>query len=339
MADINKLVENYFTPRPKALTKQILYEMFDEVLEEAGAKVIVSGQQSERNLVNNVNRLIEQNDGILALRIGELGNYNIVGARQLGGGYPEPKADIVLITDSLEMKEIGLSMKKENFAFLENWMNKERLFKRLVQSGMEEVAAEGIIGAIISDLGDLTEEIKGKISDEKEAFLDAALGVDANYVFPQRISKDILDALLQSKGFSKDGKFRNQFKLKNFYANLSDILEGEKFPRMLELIIRGSDVNPKQADGVLIVDVPQELNLLQLQEVLSKVISIDTAVNEYANDPNVNIQFRFRPITLVRTTYSKTNKGKYKKGQQLYENPEYGISWTASVCVGGACES
>ena len=34
MTDINKLVEDYFAPRSKTLTKQMLYEMFDEALEE-----------------------------------------------------------------------------------------------------------------------------------------------------------------------------------------------------------------------------------------------------------------------------------------------------------------
>ena len=34
MSDIDKLVENYFAPRPKTLTKQMLYEMFSEVLRE-----------------------------------------------------------------------------------------------------------------------------------------------------------------------------------------------------------------------------------------------------------------------------------------------------------------
>lgn len=34
MSELDKLIENYFAPRPNTLTKQMLYEMFDEVLEE-----------------------------------------------------------------------------------------------------------------------------------------------------------------------------------------------------------------------------------------------------------------------------------------------------------------
>ena len=38
MTDINKLVEDYFAPRSKTLTKQMLYEMFDEALEAEKAE-------------------------------------------------------------------------------------------------------------------------------------------------------------------------------------------------------------------------------------------------------------------------------------------------------------
>ena len=34
MSDLKTLVENYFAPKPKILTKQMLYEIFDEVIKE-----------------------------------------------------------------------------------------------------------------------------------------------------------------------------------------------------------------------------------------------------------------------------------------------------------------
>jgi hypothetical protein len=37
MSDLKTLVENYFAPKPKTLTKQMLYEIFDEVMNEAKA--------------------------------------------------------------------------------------------------------------------------------------------------------------------------------------------------------------------------------------------------------------------------------------------------------------
>jgi len=40
MSDLKTLVENYFAPKPKTLTKQMLYEIFDEVLREQNSKAI-----------------------------------------------------------------------------------------------------------------------------------------------------------------------------------------------------------------------------------------------------------------------------------------------------------
>ena len=37
MSDLKTLVENYFAPKPKTLTKQMLYEIFDEVMREGRA--------------------------------------------------------------------------------------------------------------------------------------------------------------------------------------------------------------------------------------------------------------------------------------------------------------
>ena len=45
MSDLKTLVENYFAPKPKTLTKQMLYEIFDEVMREE-----LFYQDSEGNL-------------------------------------------------------------------------------------------------------------------------------------------------------------------------------------------------------------------------------------------------------------------------------------------------
>ena len=45
MSELDKLIENYFAPRPKTLTKKMLYEMFDAVLEEQGEEIIAYGEE------------------------------------------------------------------------------------------------------------------------------------------------------------------------------------------------------------------------------------------------------------------------------------------------------
>mgnify|MGYP003111035836 FL=1 len=330
MSDLDTLVENYFAPKKKTLTKQILYEIFDEIMREQEIKII-SGQQSERNLVENVNKYVSSSGGSVSLNVGELGSFNVTGAAQQGGGNPEPKADLVLYTDSPQKPEIGLSMKKENFAFLENWMDRKKLMLRLTQVGLEDSEAIIIIDEIISDLKMLTDRVKETISAEKQEFIKIAKSVDPEYTFPDFITPEILRALENSEGFSRKGKFKNNFKIPNYYANLSDILEGQKYFDMLNLIIGGGEENPKKADGVLISNVPTQVSLQELQNILNKTISIESAVRSYADDEKINIRFRLRPITKVRTTYSRTNRGKYKVGQRLFEDPELGVSWTVSV--------
>jgi hypothetical protein len=222
-------------------------------------------------------------------------------------------------------------MKKENFAFLENWMDRKKLMLRLTQVGLADNEAVIIIDEIISDLKMLTDRVKETISAEKKEFIKIAKSVNPEYAFPDFITPEILGALENSEGFSRKGKFKNNFKIPNYYAKLSDILEGQKYFDMLNLIIGGGEENPKKADGVLISNVPTQVSLQELQSILDKTISIESAVRSYADDEKINIRFRLRPITKVRTTYSKTNRGKYKVGQRLFEDPELGVSWTVSV--------
>ena len=40
MSDLKTLVENYFAPKPKTLTKQMLYEIFDEGYERTFAAIL-----------------------------------------------------------------------------------------------------------------------------------------------------------------------------------------------------------------------------------------------------------------------------------------------------------
>ena len=167
MSELDILVENYFAPKSKTLTKQMLYEIFDESLKELKLAADPTGQQSERNLVDSINRLVEESGNGLNLSLGEFGLFTVTGAASLAGGNPEPKADIVIYTDDIEKPEIGLSMKKENFAFFQNWMDKKKLKSELSQVGLDDFEADILINEIIRDLADLTarmEEVINQIS-------------------------------------------------------------------------------------------------------------------------------------------------------------------------------
>ena len=72
MSDINKLVEDYFAPRSKTLTKQMLYEMFDEALEAEKAEDELqdivqflrnNGYENAQEKERNRNRIVITNMG------------------------------------------------------------------------------------------------------------------------------------------------------------------------------------------------------------------------------------------------------------------------------------
>jgi hypothetical protein len=326
MKELNQLVENFFQPKRDTLGLDQLVEMVEQVMDEE----TMSGQANERNLVNAVKAVVAANDGPVELDLGSLGKKKIVDAEQLGGGNPEPKADIKLITST--GKEIGISMKKENFAFLENWMDEKKLLLRLQQVGMEFEEAEKVVEEIKEELKTLTSDMKQDIEKERKAFVSIAEKADPDYEFPNPINRKILEALLESKEFGDGkGKFKTSFKLKNYYRTLSELF-GDKYSKFLEIIVKGDSDNPNQAEGVLVSNVPSEINSIEeLQNITANIKSIDEVVDAYEKDPKINIRFRLRPMTKVRTTYSKTNRGKYKVGQRLFEDESLGISWTTSV--------
>jgi len=289
----------------------------------------MSGQYSERNLVAAVKNVIEANNNQpVSLNIGSLGTHLVADAVQMGGGKPEPKADVNLILASGET--IGLSMKKENFAFLENRMDESKFRAKLSEVGLEENERNILIEDMKEKLAEITQAQANVIEDEKKKFLDIIAAADPAYQFPDPLIKDSSAhlALANSDLFGKNGVLKNPFKIKNIYLHLSDVL-GESYRNFLTLVVAGTAQNPARADGVLVADVPPGIgDIEELQRILSKTKSIEEVVDYYVSDPNINIKFRLRPITKVRTTYSKSNRTHYKVGERMYHDPDLGVSWT-----------
>ena len=289
----------------------------------------MSGQDSERNLVAAIKNVVDANGGQpVPMTIGTLGEQMVVGAEQMGGGKPEPKADISLVL--ADGGSIGLSMKKENFGFLENRMDENKFRAKLVEVGLEQDARDILVQDMKNKLAEVTQEQASVIEEEKRQFLEVVTAVDPSYSFPSPLAKDgaAHQALAVSEGFGKNGLLKNSFKIKNIYLHLSDVL-GESYRSFLTLVCAGAETNPARADAVLIADVPPGItDAGELQNILAKTQSIDEVVEYYISDPNVNIKFRLRPITKVRTTYSNSNRTHYKVGERMYDNPDLGVSWT-----------
>jgi len=322
--DLEQLILSKSRPVQKEV-KQLQKSELDRLIVEQ-----LSGQQSERNLVNLINSCASP-ENPLRLNLGDLGTQEVTGAKQLGGGAPEPKADIAIFTKS-NPKGFGISMKKENFAFLENWMDEKKLRTRLKQVDLEDNEVDLIIAEIKEEAKNLVRIMEPVINLERQEFTKVVQSVIPDYSFPDFIggNQEVINALINSPVFGKNGKFRNSFLIQNMYVTLGGLF-GDKYLNFLKLIIGGAKDNPFPAQGVLVVDVEAQDNCEALPDILQKIKSVNAVAQQYMDDPKINIRFRLRPITKVRTTYSKTNRGKYKVGQRLYEDPKLGISWTVST--------
>ena len=288
----------------------------------------ITGQENERNLVTTINKYTR--DGPRLLTLGELGAQEVVGAKRLGGGSPEPKADISILLDN--KRQLGISMKKENFSFLESWMDEEKLYLRLKQVGMSISEAMVVVECLKREASNLTKQMSSVIREERSQFVHALEELEPGYEFPNPISKQTMHSLSRFPSFAtKAGTFKNNFLIKNHYVKLS-VLFGDAYGKFLEIIVGGGEENEHPAHGILVADIPGNVtSVASLQKFLNKIKTVESEVEKYKADPSINIAFRLRPITKTRTTYSRTNRNKYKVGARFYEDEPLGITWTVST--------
>jgi hypothetical protein len=301
----------------------------------------ISGQQSERNLVNAVKKYAPIIVNVCGQRL------KIVDAKQLGGGNPEPKADIALITK--DKKEIGISMKKPNFGFFEAWMDENKLDDLLSGVGLESAQRKQIISGLKGRAKEVSEssQFKTEALSEYNSLLEI-LGPEnsidsltkkpnnkfkvSDFSITETMRNEIKKALLKDKKkrFGKAGEPQSTFKVENVYSPLNQLL-GEKYKDFLKTIIGGSRVNPFKAEYIIVETATPNLTESKLISIIQSAKSLEDVVNEYAIDDSVNIKFRLRPITITRAAYSKTNAGKYRKGSHFYADENIGVSWTVHV--------
>jgi hypothetical protein len=303
------------------------------------AKANPTGQQSERNLVKMVKKYAPFNvtmDGK---------TYKVIDADQLGGGNPEPKADVKLVVkDGTKTKEIGVSMKKPNFGFFESWMDEAKLKSLLESVGMESTARDTIAKGLKKKAKEKTAEMKSEILNEYKAMksIVKTINLDKMAKTGNKFKIDALkvsgtekNTLVKELLKDKSGRFgkatiSSTFKIENVYVPLNDLL-GRDYQNFLQTVIGGSSANPFQAEFVIVETIPGTLKQDKLIEILNSAQSIKSVVAEYSSSDDVNLKFRLRPITIARAIYSTTNLGKYKKGAKFYGDEDVGISWTVHV--------
>lgn len=299
----------------------------------------ISGQTNERNLV----ALIKKYAPIIVVMGGK--KIKIVNAKQLGGGNPEPKADIALIL--ADKSEVGLSMKKPNFGFFESWMNKEKTLQMLISVGMSQKEANIIVNGLVKKADEMTKsrEFKNEVLREYNTMIElvgkshkinnvAKKGskfiIDSFSVLGS-VKDDVVNKLLKDKKHRfGTSSISSSFKVENIYVPLNELL-GRNYKSFLKNVIGGGRDNPFKADYVLVGTFRSSLKEKDLIKALESAKSVDQVVDEYSNSPDVNLKFRLRPITATRAAYSTTNAGKYRKGSEFYANEDVGVSWTVHV--------
>jgi hypothetical protein len=310
----------------------------------------VSGQQSERNLVNAINDFAPFN-----IKLGTT-KHKIVSSKQLGGGNPEPKADISITTST--GKEIGISMKKPNFDFFENWMNENKLRLLLKGVGVEGDPQDLLVKELKDEAETLskTPAFKNSVKKEYDALLELipsgelaklkSLTKDGSKFKVKTLSIPISDRIMVGNALIADPKKRfgkklkrdgdgapvTTFKVLNIYKSLKEVL-GKNYTNFLKNVIGGTTENKHPAEYVLVETINKGIDVKQTISALEKSMSIDDTVKKYEDDDKVNIKFRLRPTTIARACYGKTgtNQSKYKKGDQFYSNDSVGVSWTVFV--------
>lgn len=285
---------------------------------------MMTGQENERNLVAAINTAAR--DGGFTANIGSMGEYKILGAKSIGGGNPEPKSDIVLHTDK---GDLGVSMKKENFDFLESWMDEARFRRKLAEVKLPPKAIDTVISETKAALAAITQKEAELLLQERQSFIQIATSGDPSYTFPNKLVKGsaAFEALANSE-FWNGKEIKSPYRMKNYYLHLAEVLDN-KYKNFIKLVCRGGEDNPMPADVVLIADVPSNItDSNKVSDILNQALTIDEITEKYASDPSINIRFRMRPVTEVRTTYSTTNRGKYKKGTKMYWDKDLGVSWT-----------
>lgn len=299
----------------------------------------ISGQTNERNLVNAIKK-----HAPFEITLGGK-KHKIISARQLGGGNPEPKADIALITK--DKTEIGISMKKPNFGFFESWMNEEKTYMMLVTVGMEPKQAKEIVKGLKDKAAEMSQSraFKNEVMNEYNAMIELVgkgSKIDSiarknnkfvveNFSVTGQVKSDIVNKLLKDKqkrfGTSS---ISSSFKVENIYIPLNELL-GRNYEKFLQNVIGGGADNPFKAEYVIVGTISASIKEKDLISLLQSAKSIKEVVKEYSNDPNVNLKFRLRPITATRAAYSTTNAGKYRKGAEFYFDEKIGVSWTVHV--------
>mgnify|MGYP004003637391 FL=1 len=163
------------------MNEKLLREYVRGILDEK-----TSALKSEVNLKDAINRVISNKGGSVKLRLGDFGMQEVIGAEKAGGGNPEPKADIIILTKA-HPDGLGISMKAPNYDFIQNRMQTTALNSLLTSIGVSTEKKAAIVEKLKSIAKKATEEKEENIKRQKEDFFKAINSWGGIYSFPDKL--------------------------------------------------------------------------------------------------------------------------------------------------------
>ena len=284
----------------------------------------------------------------LEFTLGSFGSKKVVGATKAGGGFPEPKADVIISTID---QNIGVSMKAPNYDFIQSRMQKGVLKGVFEKSGADPVTIQKVIDGLIATCVKLASSYAADFTAQKAALISVAKSIDPNYSFPEVVWPEIKPlgkASPMGKALVASGHWRwhgeavrslTEIPTSETRSSLKDAIGDDAFNSFMTDIIAGGDAMPEKdrANAMLMTLVSSvTTDISEIQSYLSDITTIEQAVKYYSNaaaPPEMRLIYRSEAAS--RT--SKTESGRYERtNDPLVATPSGtdNLKWTVSIVKG-----
>ena len=328
------------------MRKKELIRQFNKFLKEN--KILKEGAalDSEIHLKDSINYIAENSpNGMATFNLGEFGTHNIIRAEKSGGGADEPKADIVIHTES-NPEGFGISMKAPNYDFLQNRMQKQAFTDVMLGVGVDMATINEMLSGFENTCQNLALEYAEAFSLQKQRLIQTAQSLIPGYVFPQPIFKyigkgtPVSEALIATGGWRYHGqtvRSLTEIPTDKTRSSLREMIGEEAFRSFMRDIIAGGENNSRKAEGMLTVLVPEfTSDTAKIQSYLDQIITVDSAINNFiASSAPPEVRLIYRSEAASRT--SKTESGRYARTLDPIADTASGtdnLRWTISIVKG-----
>ena len=182
---------------------------------------------------------------------GGFGPLTITGADQLGGGRPEPKADVEIKTNN---GSLYISMKKSNFAMIQSWAPGKTILKYLLDAGLSpEHALQVIDDKLIPKAKAISKEERASIVAEKWRWIKLAQSVTASYTYPEEYfyqdNPKLRQAMMNNVGWHTARGPTSPESIPNYYVPMVEVVGEKAWRNMVRIAVAGDSENPQQANS------------------------------------------------------------------------------------------